>query len=55
MAKLAEVENIEIVDQPEEFAEEGNAFPWFLVPVVVVLAALGAFFLIRLFMAKDEE
>jgi exosome complex RNA-binding protein Rrp42 (RNase PH superfamily) len=57
VAKIVEpaTEKIEIVDQPEELVEEARNLPWFLIPVVVVLAAVGAFFLVRLFFGQNEQ
>jgi MYXO-CTERM domain-containing protein len=48
-------ERIEIVDQPEETSEGGARAPWFIVPLVLLLVALGAFFVVRRFFASEDE
>lgn len=53
--KQSTAEKIEIVDQPEEVLEQERHLPWFVIPLVVVLAAFGAFFLIRRLFGQEEE
>ncbi len=52
--KQPTAEKIEIIDQPEDLLEQGRGRPWFVVPLVVVLAALSAFFVIRRLFGQNE-
>jgi hypothetical protein len=53
--KEGRAERIEIVDQPEESTMQGRSKTWLIIPLVLLLAAIGMFVLVRRFFNDDEE
>ena len=53
--KEGQAERIEIVDQPEENAEQGRSKSWLIIPLVLLLGAIGMFVIVRRFFRDEEE
>ena len=53
--KEGQAERIEIVDQPEESAEQGRSKSWLIIPLVLLLGAIGMFVIVRRFFRDEEE
>ncbi|HLZ60133.1 MAG TPA: hypothetical protein VKR06_24550 [Ktedonosporobacter sp.] len=53
--KEGQAERIEIVDQPEESTEQGRSKSWLIIPLVLLLGAIGMFVVVRRFFKDEEE
>ncbi len=55
MLKEPVTEKIEIVDQPEEENSKRGLRSWITIPLVLAVAALGVFFLVRRLTHTEEN
>lgn len=53
--KEGRAERIEIVDQPEESTMQGRSKSWLIIPLVLLLGAIGLFVVVRRFFKDEEE